>query len=125
MAASIGVDPGCTYLGEFIEENPIPATPTPYAVGQPVRARLVARYVDSWPGDTTSKQFKVLLRDNRIVTVRGHALQYLQNPSNPSDLGSYAVLARAGEENFVVALFRVSEVTGIFSGGLETACASA
>jgi|SRR5882724_1838697 len=125
MAHSIGINAGCLLVGDFAEENVLPTTLVPVSVGQSQETVMVGSFVDSWPGDIRTKQFKVLLRDNRIITVRGHSLQYLQNPSNPSDLGSYAILARAGAEEVTVAIFRVSEVTGVFTGGLEAARTSA
>jgi hypothetical protein len=70
-------------------------------------------------GGSAAKPFTVLLRDNRVVTVNGHALKYVQNASNPSDYGSYGVLMRAGEGEVLVALFPVREVTGIFSGAIQ------
>jgi hypothetical protein len=85
----------------------------------------VANFIDLWSAEGGTKDFTVLLRDNRIVTVRGHSLKYVQNPSNPSDLGSYGVLARVGEDEVCVALFRVSEVTGIFNGHLQAGRESA
>jgi hypothetical protein len=125
MTPSTGVNTGCLLVGDYVDKNEVGEQPTGIAVGVAEPTRMIASYVDSWPGDTGSKVFKVLLRDNRVATVRGHSLQYLQNPSNPSDLGSYAILARAGAEEVTVAIFRVSEVTGVFTGGLEAALASA
>ena len=45
-----------------------------------------------------NKTFTVLLCDKRVVRVRGHALKYVQNTSNPSDFGSYGILLRDGAE---------------------------
>ncbi|MGL4423621.1 MAG: hypothetical protein ACRCZF_23390 [Gemmataceae bacterium] len=64
-------------------------------------------------------RFTVLLRDQRTVTVYGHALKYFENPANTTDYGSYGILARVtGGGEVLVALFRVSEVIGVFSGDL-------
>lgn len=64
-------------------------------------------------------RFTVLLRDKRTVTVFGHALKYVQNASNQTDYGSYGILSRAAGIEVLVALFRVSEVIGVFSGDLR------
>lgn len=64
-------------------------------------------------------RFTVLLRDKRTVTVFGHALKYIQNASNQTDYGSYGILARTGGDEVLVALFRVSEVIGVFSGDIR------
>lgn len=63
-------------------------------------------------------RFTVLLRDNRIVTVLGHALKYVQNASNNTDYGSYGILSRTDRGEVLVALFPVSEVIGVFSGDM-------
>lgn len=63
-------------------------------------------------------RFTVLLRDNRTVAVFGHSLKYIPNASNSTDHGSYGVLSHADGGEVVVALFRVSEVIGVFSGDL-------
>lgn len=64
-------------------------------------------------------RFTVLLRDKRTVTVYGHTLKYVQNHSNPTDQGSYGILSRTADTEVLVALFRVSEVIGVFSGDLR------
>jgi hypothetical protein len=125
MAQSIGVNTGVFFVGEIVAENEIAAKSGPESASQAQRTEFIGTFDDSGAGDIDSMQFKVLLQDNRVVTVRGHGLRYLQNPSNPSDLGSYAILSRNHQEEVLVALFRVSAVTGIFTGGLEAARASA
>lgn len=63
-------------------------------------------------------RFTVLLRDKRTVTVFGHALKFVQNASNQTDYGSYGILSRTDGGEVLVALFRVSEVIGVFSGDM-------
>lgn len=126
MTPAIGVNPGCRMIGEFIDEFPLPPEADKFAIGENQLPSVIHHFVDDWPGDIRTLQFQVLLRDNRTVSVRGHGLRYLRNPSNPSDLGSYAVVTRTGQGEVVVALFRVAEVTGIFNGGrVEAAQTSA
>jgi hypothetical protein len=126
MANPPDVDTGCTHLGKSVHDFPLLPGMENAAIGENQLPSVIHHFVDDWPGDIRTLQFQVLLHDNRTVSVRGHGLRYLQNPSNPSDLGSYAIVTRTGQGEVVVALFRVAEVTGIFSGGLvETARASA
>ncbi|HUY88826.1 MAG TPA: hypothetical protein VMV10_08845 [Pirellulales bacterium] len=63
-------------------------------------------------------RFTVLLRDKRTVTVFGHALKYVENAANTTDCGSYGILSRTGGGEVLVALFRASEVIGVFSGDM-------
>jgi hypothetical protein len=66
------------------------------------------------------KMFKVLLRDQRMVVVRGHSLTFIPNATNPNDAGSYGIVARLDGREELVAVFRASEVTGVFDGTLQT-----
>jgi hypothetical protein len=63
-------------------------------------------------------RFTVLLRDQRTVTVFGHALNYIPHP-NTTDPGSYGIFSQGSDGEVLVALFRVSEVVGVFSGDLH------
>jgi hypothetical protein len=80
----------------------------------PSDQHLEMRFSTDSAGD--GNRFTVLLRDKRTVTVFGHALQYVQNASNKTDDGSYGILSRTDGGDVLVALFRVSEVIGVFSG---------
>src|SRR5262245_1558725 len=113
-----GVDVGCLILPEIVEEADLPKDRF-YHFGEPVRPQSIVTFVDSWGGDVGTTKFTVLLRDNRVVTVRGSGLKYIRSGS-PTDYGSYAVLAPGDGREAIVALFRVSEVTGIFSGEMRT-----
>lgn len=123
MTSHTNADAGCLLVGEFVEEAELPEALASLGNALPSKARverrLVASYLDLGSRDDGIKDFTVLLHDKRIVTVRGHALQYVQNASNPTDCGSYGVLLHGGEGAVLVALFRVSEVTGVFSGNLR------
>ncbi len=83
----------------------------------PSDQRLELRFSRSSFNDR--RRFTVLLRDKRTVTVFGHALKYVQNASNSTDSGSYGILSRADGGEVLVALFRVSEVVGVFSGEIR------
>ncbi len=118
MTSPANANIGCLLVGEYVDEGEIPPN-TAYHCGEVVRPKAVASYLDLWSKDDGVREFTVLLRDSRVVTVRGHALKYVQNPANPGDYGSYAILARAEAGDITVALFRVTEVTGIFSGNMQ------
>ena len=118
MAQDLNIDVRCQMVGEFVHEAEVPADLLGTS-GEVCRTEIVASYCDDGIRDEAVKDFTVLLRDNRVVTVQGSGLRYLQNPGNPSDYGSYAILGPGGEGAVVVALFRVSEVTGIFSGAMD------
>ncbi len=125
MTSHSGTNVGCLLVGEYVDEGELPEAlahlrDAPPSKAEVERPRLVGSYLDLWARDDRTKEFTVLLRDNRVVTVRGHGLKYLPNASNPADQGSYGILLREGEE-VLVALFRVSEVTGVFSGDLRVA----
>jgi len=83
----------------------------------PSDQHLEMRFSSSLAGDRN--RFTVLLRDKRTVTVFGHALKYVQNASNQTDYGSYGILSRTDSGEVLVALFRVSEVIGVFSGDIR------
>jgi hypothetical protein len=108
--------------GEIIVPPPIspnsvrPSTCYVSFTNTPSEQLLEVRFSRSSASDGT--RFTVLLRDKRTVTVLGHELKYVRNDSNPQDYGSYGILSRVGGTEVLVALFRVSEVIGVFSGEL-------
>ncbi len=112
------------YRGEGEVVVPAPRSPegTPPSTcfvsftNTPAEQQLEMRFSRSSVGD--GNRFTVLLRDRRTVTVYGHALKHVQNDSNAADGGSYGILARADGGEVLVALFRVSEVVGVFAGEL-------
>ncbi len=83
----------------------------------PSDQHLEMRFSSSSAGD--GNRFTVLLRDKRTVTVFGDTLKYVQNASNQTDYGSYGILSRTDRGEVLVALFRVSEVIGVFSGDIR------
>jgi hypothetical protein len=107
----------CRLVGDYVDDAELPADLRSHA-GEVVRPKLVAQYLDDRYEDE-EREFKVLLHDKSLVTVQGRCLKYLQNPSSTTDLGSYAVLSQFRGQEVIVALFPVSEVTGVFRGKLE------
>jgi hypothetical protein len=63
-------------------------------------------------------RFIVLLGDQRTITVSGHALTYVPG-AHPNDQGSYGILSRTPSGEVLVALFRVTEVIGVFRGDIQ------
>jgi hypothetical protein len=70
----------------------------------------------SYSSQHDQNRFTVLLHDNRTITVFGHALQYVPNNSHSGDDGSYGILSHTDAGEVLVALFRASEVIGVFAG---------
>jgi len=119
MPQTMLIEPEFVVVDEFVErgENPAGLPYGHYEIPGPVDVREYAEVSTIASGH----DFHVLLRDNRVVKVRGAGLRYLPNPSNPADCGSYAILPLLGPKDVFVAVFRASEVTGIFTGELEAA----
>ncbi len=110
--------------GEIVVPPPIspnclpPSTCYVSFTNTPSEQQLDMRFSRSSAGE--GSRFTVLLRDKRTVTVFGHAVQYVPGmQSNSNDSGSYGILSRVGGTEVLVALFRVSEVIGVFSGDLR------
>lgn len=108
--------------GEVVVPSPLspncslPSTCYVTFTNTPSEQQLQIRFSRSAAGD--GNRFTVLLRDQRTVTVYGQTLKYIQNPSNPTDCGSYGILSGGFGGEVLAALFGVSEVIGVFSGGL-------
>jgi hypothetical protein len=114
MTDHIGANHGCLLVGEYVDESEIPPDST-FHIGEVIRPHVVSSYLDLGGGDEEVKEFTVLLKDDRMVSVRGHGLK-LFPPTVPGEGGSYGVIVHAAGEEVLVALFRTLEVVGIFSG---------
>ena len=115
------VDTGCRMVGEYVDEGEVPENlahlkNSMRSNSQVELTRFVAHYIDSSSDDGLEREFKILLIDHRIVSVRGHSLKFVQNAGNPQDFGSYGIVSRQGDTEVLVALFRVVEVQGVFTG---------
>jgi hypothetical protein len=118
MANAAAAQAGCLVVGEYVDEAEVPANLQAHR-GEPVRPRMVASYLDLWGREDSAKEFTVLLKDGRVVVVRGHGLK--QFPASvPGESGSYAVVVRSAGEEVLVALFPSSDVVGIFHGELRS-----
>ena len=108
----------CQLIGEYVDEAELPANLAHHR-GEVVRPRVVADHLDLWGRENGFKEFTVLLQDGRTVAVRGQDLRLI--PSAETGQGQhYGVLARTGSEEVLVALFKTSEVVGIFHGALRS-----
>ena len=109
--------------GEVAVSPPLPSNGPPPSTcfvsftNTPSEQQLEMRFSRSAADD--GSRFTVLMRDRRTVTVYGHALKYVPNGSNQTDHGSYGILSRTDGGEVLVALFRVSEVIGVFSGDIN------
>jgi hypothetical protein len=118
MTSHVGANSGCLLVAEYVDESEIPADPAVH-IGEAVRSHVVASYLDVWSEDEGIRDFTVLLKDDRTVSVRGHGLKLFQ-PTVPGESGSYGVVVQAAGEEVLVALFKTNEVVGIFSGEIRS-----
>jgi hypothetical protein len=122
-SSQVRADVGCLLVGGYVDEAEVPeslAYLRNHASSNSVieHPRVVASYLDRWSTDDPEKELTVLLSDQRVGTVRGHSLRFVANAANPSDYGSYGIVRRTGDNEALVALFRVVEVKGVFSGDM-------
>jgi hypothetical protein len=120
MAQDLNVTVDCQMVGEFVAEAEVPPDLVGTS-GEVCPTQIVADYTDFGIPNHAVKEFTVLLRDNRIVTVRGSGLKYIRKVTHES----YAIVAPATGGEVIVALFPIGMVTGIFSGELRVSRESA
>ncbi len=118
------VEIGCRLVGEFVDRGEVSDSLADGKIGldshsQVERPRLVASFIDGPSDHLQDREFKVLLQNQRIATVRGHFVQFVPNPGPAGDSGSYGIVRRIENADVLVALFKVCEVTGVFSGDLS------
>jgi hypothetical protein len=116
------VEIGCRIVGEYIDEGTIPAEFShlkKYARCETDLTRFVGEYVDTGGVAEEEREFQVLLTDQRVIRIRGHCLMFVENKANPQDFGSYGITRRKGNSETLVALFRVVEVKGVFTGEIS------
>ena len=107
---------GCLVVGEYVDEAACP-TDLAFRLGEAVRPNLVAQYVDLWGHDDGMREFTVLLKDGRVLAIRGHGLKH--EPSLQGGLDVYSIVIRAGDEEVLVALFNSHDVSSIFCGEIR------
>jgi hypothetical protein len=105
---------GCLLVGEYVDEVECPAHLALHR-GEVVRPQIVANFLDLWGRDDGMREFTVLLKDGRVVVVRGHGLK----SGLPPNASVFSVVVRSGAEEVVVALFKSDDISGIFHGELR------
>ncbi len=117
MTSPVNATVGCLLVGEYVDEAECPAN-LASCRGEVVPARVVANYLDLWGRDDGMRVFTVLLKDGRVVAVRGHGLKHEPNPQGGQDV--YGIVVRSGGEEVLVALFKSHDVSGIFCGEVRS-----
>lgn len=117
MTNHVKAGAGCLLVGEYCDEGELPAN-LPVHAGEVVRPQVVASQIDLWARDDGLKEFTVLLRDGRTVAVRGHSLRHVPHAIAGQDV--YDIIVRNGDAEMSIALFKSSDVAGIFHGELRS-----
>lgn len=104
---------GCLLVGEYVDEAECP-TNLAFHGGEVVRPEIAANFLDLWGRDDGMREFTVLLKDGRVVAVRGHGLKHEPHPLAGQDVFSIVVHTNAAEVS--VALFKSADIAGIFHG---------
>ncbi len=110
MTNQVNATTGCLLVGEYVDEAECPANRA-FHQGEVVRPHVVANFLDLWGRDDGMREFTVLLKDGRVIVVRGHSLK-----SELPRASVFSIVVRIGEEEAIVALFKSDDVSGIFHG---------
>jgi hypothetical protein len=119
MTTPVNATVGCQLVGDYVDEAECPAN-LAFHQGEVVRPRIVANFIDLWGRDDGMREFTVLLKDGRVVAVRGHGLKHEPHPEAGQDV--FSIIVHTGEEEVLVALFKSHDVAGIFHGNLRADC---
>jgi len=103
-------------VGDYVDEVECP-TNLAFRRGEAVRPQVVATYLDLWGRDDGMREFTVLLKDGRVVAVRGHGLKHEPHPLAGQDV--FSIVVRTKTEEVLVALFKSADVAGIFYGDVR------
>lgn len=117
MSIATKAETGCILVGEFVDEGVIPPGTVSHR-GEPVRTTSTTEFIDHWTTDAAMKEFTVLLHGGRVVSVRGHELKHLPG-SGSGDKDSYGIIVRAAAREELIAVFKASDVDGIFHGEMR------
>jgi len=115
----VRIEVDCLHVGEYLDEAESPPNVTAHQA-EVVRSRFVANYIDIGSGEVVIKEFTVLLKDGRIVSVYGNGLKYFPTPTVNGESGSYGIITRTGGEEVINAFFKVIDVIGIFHGKVRS-----
>ena len=117
MTSHVNATVGCLLVGEYVDEGECP-TNQAFRGSEVVRPQVVANYLDLWGRDDGMREFTVLLKDGRVLAIRGHGLKHEPNPQGGQDV--YSIVVRTGGEEVLVAQFKSHDVSGIFGGEERT-----
>ena len=111
----------CTTVGDFTDEAEIPPEfahlKTTQGRGYEVLPYLPNGIIPELGNHiATNREFTVLLKDTRVVTVRGHSLRMVEAPQHES---LYEITSTVGQTEVVVAFFNVLDVSGVFAGKIS------
>src|SRR5712691_5569730 len=96
MTNPVNATVGCLLVGEYVDEAECPTNRALHQ-GEVVRTQVVADFQDLWGRDDGMREFTVLLKDGRVVVVRGHGLKHAPHPVAGEDV--YSIVVRtSGEE---------------------------
>ena len=107
----------CQIVGEYVDEGEYPPNQTVHK-GEVVRPQVTANYVDLWSNGDGLREFTVLLKDDRVIAIRGHSLKHSPHAVPGEDV--YSIVRLADGEEVLVALFKSAEVAGIFHGEIRS-----
>ncbi len=116
MTNHVNAEVGCRFIGDFVDEAEV-TTDLPFGRSEAVRTRVIAEYVDGEEVSDGLREFTVLLKDGRVIAVRGHGLKHEPHPLAGQDV--FSVVVRNQSEEVLVALFKSADVAGIFYGDMS------
>lgn len=120
MTDRIRAEAGCLLIGEYVDEGDSPSNLAAHR-SEVVRPHVVAKHLDVWGKEEAHiREFTVLLKDGRMLSVQGHGIKQFPLPSSDGDNSAYGIIIRTGGEEVLVGLFKVFEVVGIFNGEVLT-----
>jgi hypothetical protein len=109
------VEVGCMLVGDYVDQA-VPHNPHGVYGGEVARPQVVGDFVDVWAPNEL-KEFTVLMKDGRVVTVRGQALKHSAHSIPGEDV--YGIVIGSGADEAIIALFKSSDVSGIFHGDVR------
>ena len=116
MANSRNYSTDCRIVGDFVDSAGHSNGPG-VSRGEVVPTRIVAEFVDVCTTGDNFREFTVLLKDGRVIGVRGHSLKHSAHAVPGEDV--YSIVRQADGEEILVALFKSAEVAGIFHGEIR------
>jgi hypothetical protein len=117
MRDQVSATTECLLVAEYVDDAGEP-TGSEFGIAEVVPTRAIASYIDEGSMGGGIREYTILLKDDRIVSVRGEGLRFFA-PSVPGGTGAYGIIVHAGGDEVLIALFTAPEVVGIFSGEIR------